>query len=82
MVMRRLFWYSQSHAQDGAKEDADAGSDITPHTMEDEDDDEDNDSEEVGQENTWVRVSYKPGRSGPANMTMQLLGGAFVYLRR
>ena len=37
-----------------AKEDVDAGSDISPHTMEDEGEDEDNDSEEneaVGQEN-------------------------------
>ena len=46
--------HSQSRAQDGAEEDFDAGSDISPHTMEDDGEDEDNDSEEdeaVGQEN-------------------------------
>ena len=46
--------YSLSQETDGAKEDVDAGSDITPHDMEDEEEGEDNDSEEeeaVGQEN-------------------------------
>jgi hypothetical protein len=47
-----LLCYSQSQAQNGAKVDVDTGSDISPHTMEDEGEDEDNDSEEyedVGQ---------------------------------
>ena len=64
--------YSQPQAQDGAKEDVDAGSDITPHNMEDEEEDEDNDSEEdeaVGHENalklgesilqTWQKQASK-----------------------
>ena len=49
-----LLCYSQSQAQDGAKEDVDAGSDIYPHTMEDEGEVKDNNSEEdeaVGHEN-------------------------------
>ena len=49
--------YSQSQAQDGAEEDIDAGSDISPHTMEDEGEGEDNDSEEdeaVGHENALM----------------------------
>ena len=47
-------YYRQSQAQDGAKEDVNACSDISPHTMEDEGEDEDNDSEDeaVGQENS------------------------------
>jgi len=64
--------HSQSQAQDGAEEDFDAGSDISPHTMEDDGEDEDNDSEEdeaVGQENalklgesilqTWQKQASK-----------------------
>ena len=45
--------YSLSQETDGAKENVDAGSDITSHDMEDEEEGEDNDSEEeeaVGQE--------------------------------
>ncbi len=64
--------YSLSQETDGAEEDVDAGSDITPHDMEDEEEGEDNDlveEEAVGQENnlnlgesilqTWKKLASK-----------------------